>query len=75
VRIGRSVDATSSHNYCWILRFANENVLESYQTHPVYEAYSEKYIKPIVSHTATNDYEIVEMADWKSLNLPQINAL
>ncbi|MGD8641885.1 MAG: ketose-bisphosphate aldolase, partial [Gammaproteobacteria bacterium] len=46
VRIGRSVDATSSHNYCWILRFANENVLESYQTHPVYEAYSEKYIKP-----------------------------
>jgi fructose-bisphosphate aldolase class II len=75
VRIGRSLDGASRHNYCWILRFANEKVQESYRTHPVYEAYSEKYIKPIATQTATNDYEIVEMADWKNLNMPRTNAL
>lgn len=75
VRIGRSLDGVSSHNYCWILRFANEKVQESYRTHPVYEAYSEKYIKPIASQTATNDYEIVEMADWKHLTVPRTSAL
>lgn len=77
VRIGRPVDGASGDNYCWILRFANEKVQESYRTHPIYESYCKKYIKPIASQTATNDYEIVDMFEWQSrlASLPGVSVL
>jgi len=60
VEIGRSIDAQSRYNYCWLVRVANEEVLKSYKSHPVFESYADKYFKPLTSETVAIDYEILD---------------
>ena len=60
VEIGRSIDADSRYNYCWLVRVANEEVLKTYKSHPIYESYARKYFRPLASETVAIDYEILD---------------
>ena len=56
VEIGRSIDSNSRHNYCWLVRVANEDILKSYKAHPIYE----NYTKNVTLGSTTNDFEIFD---------------
>lgn len=60
VRIGRATDNNNKYRYCWLVRFAHENVIENYKSHPVHVAYAESYFRPIAEDRITNDYEILD---------------
>lgn len=60
VELGRSIDAQSRYNYCWLVRVASEEVLKTYKTHPIYESYADRYFKPLASETVAIDYEILD---------------
>lgn len=60
VRIGRATDEKSKYRYCWLVRFAHENVIEHYKTHPVHIAYADSYFRPIATDRITNDYVILD---------------
>lgn len=60
VRIGRAIDDKSKYRYCWLVRFAHENVIEYYKTHPIHVAYADNYFRPVAADRVTNDYEILD---------------
>jgi len=62
VEIGRSINSNSRYNYCWLVRVANEDVLKRFKAHPMYKAYAENYVKPVVSGSAANDYKKLDAA-------------
>ena len=44
VEIGRTIRPNGGYNYCWLVRLANEQVLEKFKAHPVYENYTKKLV-------------------------------
>lgn len=60
VRIGRAVDDKGKYRYCWLIRFAHVDVIESYKTHPLHLAYADGYFRPVAADRVTNDYEILD---------------
>ena len=56
VDIGRSIDADNQHNYCWLVKVVNEEILKSYKAHPIYE----NYAKSLNESVTANDYEIYD---------------
>lgn len=40
VEIGRSIRPNGHYSYCWVVKLANDKVLESFKAHPVYENYA-----------------------------------
>jgi fructose-bisphosphate aldolase class II len=58
VQIGKSVNEQSAYRYCWLIRFAHRQVIESYKTHQTHVSYADTYFRPIASGRITNDYEI-----------------
>jgi fructose-bisphosphate aldolase class II len=75
VEIGRSVNAQGRYGYCWLIRFAHENVLESYKNHPLHVAYADNYFRPLAADRITNDYEILDTLERqeKPLSLLKVN--
>ncbi|MCG6969299.1 MAG: ketose-bisphosphate aldolase [Gammaproteobacteria bacterium] len=67
VQIGRSVDSNSRYTYCWLIRFAHEDVLESYKNHPTHVAYADQYFRPIAADRMTTDYEMIDTLDWREM--------
>ena len=43
VEIGRAIKPNGKFSYCWLVRLANENVLEKFKAHPIYEKYAKKH--------------------------------
>jgi fructose-bisphosphate aldolase class II len=72
VQIGKSVNAQSKYRYCWLIRFAHEQVIESYKSHPIHVAYADKHFRPLAEDRITTDYEIIdaiEVRQWAPLPL------
>ena len=42
VEIGRTIKSMGHNNYCWLVTLVNENVLENFMHHPMYEKYAIK---------------------------------
>jgi len=42
VEIGKIIKPNGGYNYCWLVRLANEKVLENFKAHPIYENYTTK---------------------------------
>jgi fructose-bisphosphate aldolase class II len=74
VEIGRSVNAQGRYSYCWLIRFAHENVLESYKHHPLHVTYADKYFRPLAADRVTNDYEILDTLEWRESTLNMLKA-
>ena len=67
VKVGKSVDEHGSYRYCWLICFANVNVIESYKTHPVHVQYADTFFRPIAADRITNDYEILDDLELSKL--------
>jgi fructose-bisphosphate aldolase class II len=42
VEIGRTIKPDGKYNYCWLVRLANERVLDNFKSHPVYGQYASR---------------------------------
>ena len=42
VEIGRTIKPSGQYNYCWLIRLVNEQVLDNFKAHPIYENYAAK---------------------------------
>ena len=60
VKVGKCVNEHGSYRYCWLIRFANASVIETYKTHPVHIQYADNFFRPIAADRITNDYEILD---------------
>ena len=60
VNVGECVNEHGSYRYCWLIRFANASVIETYKTHPVHIQYADSFFRPIAADRITNDYEILD---------------
>lgn len=40
VEIGRTIKPNGQYSYCWLVRLANDKVLESFKAHPIYDNYA-----------------------------------
>lgn len=60
VRIGRATNDESKYRYCWLVRLAHEDVIESYKSHPVLTAFTENHFQPIAADRVYSDYEILD---------------
>lgn len=60
VEIGKSINDQGKYRYCWLIRFAHEEVFESYKTHASHVSYADQYFRPLASDRITNDYTIIE---------------
>jgi len=60
VRIGRAKNEASRYRYCWLVRFAHEEVIEVCKSHPAYMEYMRNDFSPVPSDVISNDYEILD---------------
>ena len=60
VKVGKCVNEHGSYSYCWLIRFVNTKIIESYKNHPVHVQYADTFFRPIAADRITNDYEILE---------------
>ena len=64
VRIGRARNEKNKYQYCWLVRFTHETVIETYKNHPLHTAYADSYFRPIAADRVTNDFEILDDLDF-----------
>lgn len=60
VEAGKAVADGGSYRYCWLIRFANADVIDSYKNHPVHVEYANNFFRPIAAERVTNDYEMLQ---------------
>ena len=60
VEIGKAVGDQGKYRYCWLIRFANDKVIDSYKNHPDHVAYADTSFRPLAGDRITNDYAILE---------------
>jgi len=56
---GYSVKADVGYQWCWLIRFANRKVIDSYREHPDHIAYADNYFRPFAADRISIDYELV----------------
>ncbi|MCU7936188.1 MAG: class II fructose-bisphosphate aldolase [Candidatus Thiodiazotropha sp. (ex Dulcina madagascariensis)] len=57
---GRSVRQDAAYQYCWLVRFSDETVIDSYRDHPDHLAFADTRFRPIAGDRISIDYEEVE---------------
>jgi fructose-bisphosphate aldolase class II len=65
VQIGRSVNPQGKFQYCWLIRFAHEKVVDSYKNHPTHVAYADNQFRALAADRITNDYEMLEDSEFR----------
>lgn len=60
VAIGEAVAADARYRYCWIITFANEQVMRYYRDHPLHVEYAEHYFRPIAEDRLTIDFRLTD---------------
>ncbi len=53
---GESVKSDAKYRWCWLIRFANEAVIDSYRDHPEHVAYANEQFRPIAGDRVSIDY-------------------
>ena len=56
---GTAIKADAKYQWCWLIRFANSQVIESYRDHPVHVAYADNYFRPNAADRISIDYELI----------------
>lgn len=57
---GQSVRQDAAYRYCWLVRFSDETVIDSYRDHPDHVAFADTLFRPIAGDRISIDYEAVE---------------
>ncbi len=60
VQVGKAVTDKAKYPFCWLIRFAHEEVVESYKHHPVHTDYADHHFRPLAADRITTDYEIID---------------
>lgn len=55
---GEAVKADAQYQWCWLIRFANEAVIDSYRDHPQHVAYANEQFRPIAGNRVSIDYTL-----------------
>lgn len=58
VLTGQALKPDAQYSYCWLVRFANAAVVESYRHHPDHVAFADVEFRPIANDRISIDYEL-----------------
>ena len=56
---GEAVEDGAAYRYCWRIRFASPEVIESYRDHPQHVSFADALFRPIAADRITTDYRPV----------------
>jgi hypothetical protein len=56
---GEAIKEGAGYRWCWLVRFANLAVIDSYREHPDHVAYADNHFRPIAGDRVSIDYELV----------------
>ena len=57
---GRAVKEGSQYRYCWLVRFAAPEVINSYREHPVHVVFANQRFRPVADGRISIDYALEE---------------
>ncbi|RMI14537.1 MAG: ketose-bisphosphate aldolase [Calditrichaeota bacterium] len=57
VFIGEAVQQDKPYRYCWVIRFASTEVIDSYREHPDHVRYADEHFRPIAGDRITIDFK------------------
>ena len=60
VASGHAIKEHARYRCCWIIEFANVNVIDSYRDHPDHVAFANGFFRPITPDRVSIDYELTE---------------
>ena len=60
VYTGQALKPDAKYHYCWLVRFANASVIESYRTHPAHVAFADHEFRPVANDRVSIDYELTD---------------
>src|SRR3569623_898287 len=60
VATGEAVAADARYRYCWIVTFANEQVMRYYRDHPLHVEYADNHFRPIAEDRLTIDFRLTD---------------
>lgn len=55
---GTSVREDAAYRHCWLVRFADAAVIETYRDHPDHQAFADGHFRPLATDRLTIDYQI-----------------
>ncbi len=56
---GTAVKKDAQYQWCWLIRFANAQVIDTYREHPEHVAYADTYFRPNAADRISIDYELI----------------
>jgi fructose-bisphosphate aldolase class II len=56
---GETIKEGTRYHYCWRIRFAHPNVIDSYRDHPAHVEFANTLFRPMASDRITIDYRTV----------------
>ena len=60
VHTGQALKPDAKYRYCWLVRFANAAVIDSYRDHPDHVAFADREFRPVAHDRVSIDYELTE---------------
>lgn len=60
VATGRAVHGEARYPFCWLIRFAQAPVIDSYRTHPAHAAFANQEFRPHAKDRISTDYELID---------------
>jgi len=60
VATGRALTAQAQYQYCWLIRFAQADVIKSYREHPAHVKFADQHFRPRASNRISIDYELID---------------
>ncbi len=55
---GEAVTEKAAYRWCWLIRFAHPDVIDSYREHPDHVAYADKHFRPVAGDRVSIDYTL-----------------
>lgn len=57
---GRALKDDARYRYCWVVRFAHAEVIDTYRNHPLHVEYADTTYRPNAGDRITTDFEVLE---------------
>lgn len=57
VVVGESVREDAPYRHCWLIRFVQPAVIDSYREHPDHKAFADDHFRPVAGDRITIDFQ------------------
>lgn len=54
---GHALQEDAAYRHCWVIRFSDQAVVESYKVHPEHQAYADTHFRPVAGDRVSIDFE------------------